>query len=209
MVLQFDIGSEFIADIVSELIEIWPEAEIIHGWACYPQPQGFVERENQDIKTMISTWMQDHDTNNWVLGLNFVQLAKNTRHHSGIGNDPYTVMYGQNFRLGFSSLSINPEVIASIGSELDLDMVLNSVSIVDPNQGSQVTTPRGEEVDEAITEEVMDPMAHKRSRAHLTLFFISIFYPLTLFLIFLNNGHCYRYYSTKLDPTNTRNEHNR
>jgi hypothetical protein len=85
---------------------------------------------------MLSTWLHDHNTNKWVLDLNFVQLAMNTRHHSGIGNDPYTVMYGQQCRLGISSLPLRPEVIASIGSELDLERFLNSVRLVDPKQGS-------------------------------------------------------------------------
>jgi transposase InsO family protein len=95
MVLQSDNGSEFIAEIVEKLMEIWPEAKIIHGRACHPQSQGSVKRENQDIKTMLSMWFHDHNTNNWVLGLNFAQLAKNTRHHSEIVNEPYTVIYGQ------------------------------------------------------------------------------------------------------------------
>jgi hypothetical protein len=53
-----------------------------------------------------------------VLWLNFVQLAKNARHHSGFDNVPYTVIYWQQCQLGVSSLSLRAEVIASIGSEL-------------------------------------------------------------------------------------------
>jgi hypothetical protein len=52
---------------------------------------------------------------------------------------------------------LRPEVTASIGSELDLDRVLNSVRLVDPNQGSCVTTPHSEELDKAATEVAMAP----------------------------------------------------
>jgi hypothetical protein len=95
MVLPSDNGSEFIAEIGEKLMEIWQEAKIIYGQACHPQSQGSAGRANKDIKTMLSMWLHDQNTNNWVLGLNSVQLAKNTRHHSGIGNDPNTVLYGQ------------------------------------------------------------------------------------------------------------------
>jgi hypothetical protein len=50
---------------------------------------------------------------------------------------------------------LRPEVIARIGSELDLDRVLNNVRLVDPNQGSQVTTPCSVEVDEGAIEVAM------------------------------------------------------
>jgi hypothetical protein len=119
------------------------------------RPKVLSKRVNQDIKTMLSMWLHDHNTKIWVLGLNLMPLVKITRHHSGIGNDPYTMMYGQQCRLGVFSLPLMPEVITSMGSELDLDRVLNSVRLVDPNQGSQVTTPHSKEVDEAATEVAM------------------------------------------------------
>jgi hypothetical protein len=87
--------------ILEKLMEICPEAKIIvHGRARHPQSQDSVERANQDIKTMLSIWLHDNTTNNWVFGLNFVHLAKNTKYHSGIGNDPCTVMCGQHCMLG-------------------------------------------------------------------------------------------------------------
>jgi hypothetical protein len=101
MVIQSDNGSEFIAEIISRLMEIWPDAKIVHGQPRHPQSQGFVEHANQDSERMLYTWLHDNNTNNWLLGLNFVQLAKNTRHHSGIDDAPFTVMYGQQCRLGF------------------------------------------------------------------------------------------------------------
>jgi hypothetical protein len=141
MVLQSNNGSKLIAKIVQKLMEIWPEAKIIHGRAHHPQSQGSVKRANQDIKMMLPSWLHDHNTNNWVLSLNFVQLARNTRHYSEIGNNPYSVMHRKQCRLGISSLHLSPGVIATIGCELDLDGVLNSLRLFDPNHGSQGTTP--------------------------------------------------------------------
>jgi hypothetical protein len=40
---------------------------------------------------MVGNWLKDNNTKNWVLGLNFVQIAKNTRMHSGFG--AYTLQY--------------------------------------------------------------------------------------------------------------------
>jgi hypothetical protein len=130
MVLQSDNGSEFIAEIITKLMEIWPEAKIVHGRPRHPQSQGSVECTNQEIESMLSMWLHDNRTNYWLLGLNFVQLAKNTQHHSGIGDAPYTVMYGQQCRSGISTLPLRADVIANIEREQDLKRVLNSVRII-------------------------------------------------------------------------------
>jgi hypothetical protein len=120
MVLQSNIGSEFIAEIAEKLMEIWLEAKIEDSsWLQLPPTvPRLCGRANQGNETMLSMWLQDNNTNNWGLGLNFVRLGKNTRHHSGIDNDPYTVMYWQQCQLGVCSLSLRAEAIASIGSEL-------------------------------------------------------------------------------------------
>jgi hypothetical protein len=39
MVLQSDNGSEFIAEIVEKLMEIWPEAKIVYGQARPHSPK--------------------------------------------------------------------------------------------------------------------------------------------------------------------------
>jgi hypothetical protein len=72
-------------------MNMWPDVVLVHGRPRHPQTQGSIERANQDIEPMIGNWMIDNNTKNWVLGLNFVQIAKNTRYHSGVGNKPYTL----------------------------------------------------------------------------------------------------------------------
>jgi transposase InsO family protein len=59
-ILQSDNGSEFTAQIISDMKELWPELVIVHGKPCHPQSQGSVERANyhavNDYISMRSTW---------------------------------------------------------------------------------------------------------------------------------------------------------
>lgn len=98
MILQSDNGREFVADIIDQVMAMWPGVIIVNGRPRHPQSQGSVERANQDIEPMIGNWMNENQTKNWVLGLNFIQLAKNTRYHSGVGAIPYVLQYGQTCR---------------------------------------------------------------------------------------------------------------
>jgi hypothetical protein len=144
MFLQLDNCSEFIEEIISKLMEIWFNAKIVHGCPRHTQSQGSVECANQDIESMLSTWLHDNRTNNWLLGFNFMQLANNTQHYSRIGDAPYTVMYGQQSRLGISTIPLRADVIASIEREKDMDKILNGVRIIHSPQHSQGNSPWGD-----------------------------------------------------------------
>jgi transposase InsO family protein len=95
MVLQSNNGHEFVAQVIEQVMAMWKGVIIVHGHARHPQTQGSIERANQDVEQMVGNWLKDNNTRNWVLGLNFVQIAKNTRMHSGVGSPPYTLQYGQ------------------------------------------------------------------------------------------------------------------
>lgn len=60
-ILQSDNGREFANNIVSNLKEFWPDLHIVHGKPRHSQSQGSVERANQDIENMLTTWMQDNN----------------------------------------------------------------------------------------------------------------------------------------------------
>jgi len=77
---------------------------------------------------MLSMWLHDNRTNNWLLGLNFVKFAKNTWHHSGIGDAPSTVVYDQQEKLVISTLPLRADFITNIEREQDLERVLNNIS---------------------------------------------------------------------------------
>ncbi|KAK6178643.1 hypothetical protein SNE40_011172 [Patella caerulea] len=78
-ILQSDNGSEFTAEVISELKLVWPRLVMVHGKPRHPQSQGSVERANGDIKDMLVAWMGDNNTNDWSVGIKFVQFQKNSR----------------------------------------------------------------------------------------------------------------------------------
>ena len=49
-ILQSDNGSEFVAEVISDLVKSWPGTLIIRGRPHHPQSQGMVERGNQDLE---------------------------------------------------------------------------------------------------------------------------------------------------------------
>jgi hypothetical protein len=58
--------------MITELKQVWPD----HGKPHYPQSQGSVERANGDIKVMLALWMADNNTQDWSIGIKFVQFQK-------------------------------------------------------------------------------------------------------------------------------------
>ncbi|XP_068224797.1 KRAB-A domain-containing protein 2-like [Palaemon carinicauda] len=61
VIFQSDNGSEFTAQIITELRSLWHELSIVHGKPRHPQSQGSVERANGDIKDMLVAWMADNN----------------------------------------------------------------------------------------------------------------------------------------------------
>jgi hypothetical protein len=81
MILQSD-SREFVAEISEKVMAMWKGIIIVHGCARHLQAQGSVEQANQDMEQMLGNWMKDNGSRNWVFGLHFAQIAKNTRVHS-------------------------------------------------------------------------------------------------------------------------------
>ncbi|XP_068220838.1 KRAB-A domain-containing protein 2-like [Palaemon carinicauda] len=124
VILQSDNGSEFIAQIITELRSLWPELSIVHGKPRHPQSQGSVERANGDIKDMLVAWMADNNSTDWATGIKFVQFSKNSAYHTGIKRSPYAAMFGENARVGLTSTSLPQEIISCLQSEQDLITML-------------------------------------------------------------------------------------
>eukprot|EP00102_Acyrthosiphon_pisum_P016036 XP_008186840.1 PREDICTED: KRAB-A domain-containing protein 2-like [Acyrthosiphon pisum] len=108
--LQSDNGREFCNELINSLREMWPDLNIVHGKPRHSQSQDSVERANQDIENILTTWMQDNNTNKWSEGLRFVQFMKNKAYHSGIKRSPYNAMFGTDPKTGLTS-SILPHTI--------------------------------------------------------------------------------------------------
>jgi len=91
----------------------------VHGKPRHPQSQGSVERANGDIKDMLITWMRENPSKSWAIGLKFVQFAKNNSYHYVIKRSPYKAMFGCDAKIGLSTTSLPPEILASLESEDD------------------------------------------------------------------------------------------
>ncbi|XP_068247605.1 KRAB-A domain-containing protein 2-like [Palaemon carinicauda] len=124
VIFQSDNGSEFTAQIISELRSLWPELSIVHGKPRHPQSQGSVERANSDIKDMLVAWMADNNSTDWATGIKFVQFSKNSAYHAEIKRSPYAAMFGVNARVGLTSTSLPQEIISCLQSEQDLITML-------------------------------------------------------------------------------------
>jgi len=95
IILQSDNGTEFRNKVVKSLKTLWPGLEIVHGRARRPQTQGSVERSNGDWQGILGTWMREHKTTTWTLGLPMVQHQKNRKFHREINNTPYNALFGR------------------------------------------------------------------------------------------------------------------
>ena len=73
-ILHSDNGSEFTAEVISELKIVWPRLVMVHGKPRHPQSQASVERANGDIKDMLVAWMGDNDTNDWSVAIKKIQF---------------------------------------------------------------------------------------------------------------------------------------
>ena len=76
-ILQSDNGREFCNRVIEEICAMWDGLKIVHGKPRHSQSQGSVERANQDVENMLSSWLLDNNTTHWVEGLCFVQFMKN------------------------------------------------------------------------------------------------------------------------------------
>lgn len=127
MILQSDNGREFVNQIINDLKCMWNNLKIVHGKPRHSQSQGSVERANQDIQNILTTWMQTNNSKSWSEGLRFVQLMKNRAFHSGIKRSPYQAMFGSDIKIRLSTSILPPETINNISSEEDLENVLQNI----------------------------------------------------------------------------------
>ncbi|XP_069610658.1 KRAB-A domain-containing protein 2-like [Ranitomeya imitator] len=117
-ILHSDNGREFCN---KSLCAMWPDMKIVHGKLGHSQSQGSVERTNQDIENMLSTWMETNKTPKWSEGLRFVQAMKNRAYHEGIKCSPYEAMFGVPMQMGVATSKIPSDGIRNLSSEEDLE----------------------------------------------------------------------------------------
>ncbi|CAG8508936.1 1892_t:CDS:2, partial [Scutellospora calospora] len=98
LILQSDNGKEFTAELISELMTLWPGVRIINGRPRHSQSQGLVERANGILQVKLGKWMEDNSTNNWTEGLPLIIRICPT------GKSPYSLVFGQDPIQHFSIL---------------------------------------------------------------------------------------------------------
>lgn len=125
-ILHLDDDRKFCNQIISELCTMWKDVKIIYGKSRHSQTQCSLERTNQNIRNMLTTWMNDNNTNKWSDGLFFVQFTKNTTYHGGLRRSPYEAMFGIKPKRGIVLSSLSDEQIASIENEDQLEEIVNT-----------------------------------------------------------------------------------
>jgi hypothetical protein len=136
VILQSDNGTEFTAQVITELKQLWPQLVMVHGKPRHPQSQGSVERANSDIKDILVAWMSDNNTQDWSIGLKFVQQQKNGAHHAGINRTPFKAMFGEDPKVGLTSSSLSSDMLARLQSEDDLVALLSANPASDNNSAT-------------------------------------------------------------------------
>ena len=75
-ILQSDNGREFVACVIGELKEMWPDLIMVHGKPRHSLSQGSIEHANGDIEDMLRARLDDHKTTRWSLGLKLFEMQK-------------------------------------------------------------------------------------------------------------------------------------
>ena len=65
-ILHTDNGSEFINELIEALDLIWKDVLILHGKPRRPWVQGSVERLNRTTGVMVSIWLSERETVNFL-----------------------------------------------------------------------------------------------------------------------------------------------
>ena len=164
-ILHSDNGTEFVAQVVKQLKDIWPGLEMVHGKPRHPQTQGSVERSNGDVKDMLTAWMNDHKSKDWPLGLKFVQLSKNSALNRGSGSSPYELAFGEPPRIGLSTSPIPKELLDKISTEEELQGIVQiKDEVVGPGHSSDTLSDL-DFIDAGKIKESQPTLAVKRAAA--------------------------------------------
>ncbi|XP_067126039.1 KRAB-A domain-containing protein 2-like [Centruroides vittatus] len=119
-ILQNDNSREFANNVIKEMCNMWPELKMVHGKPRHSQSQDLVEKCNQDVENMLSSWLETNNTNKWSEGLRFVQLMKNRAHHTDINCSLYEAMFGAKLKVGLKNFIPN-ESLTNINMEGNLE----------------------------------------------------------------------------------------
>ncbi|CAG8636217.1 12379_t:CDS:2, partial [Rhizophagus irregularis] len=94
-ILQSDNGKEFTAEVILNLMSLWPSVKIINGRPRHPQSQGSVERGNGILTRKLGALMEQNQSIEWVIALKLTLWGMNNSVCRATGKTPYELVYGQ------------------------------------------------------------------------------------------------------------------
>lgn len=131
-ILQSDNGKEFCANVIKELMDLWPSVKVINGRPRHPQSQGLVERANGTLQQRLGKWREYSGRNDWSYGLRLVVMSMNNSICRSHKKTPFELVYGGHPR-GNCSL-IDELFVRGIYNEEDIPETIKIVDFEDPIQ---------------------------------------------------------------------------
>ncbi|GBC52214.1 KRAB-A domain-containing protein 2-like [Rhizophagus irregularis DAOM 181602=DAOM 197198] len=95
IILQSNNGKEFTAQIIKNLVDLWPGLKLVNGRPRHPQSQGLIERANSILEKKIGMWMEQNNSINWTLCLNYVIFTMNNTICRATNKTPYEIVFEQ------------------------------------------------------------------------------------------------------------------
>ena len=114
-------------------------------------------------------WFGDNNTQEWAVGLKFVQFSKNTGYHSGIKQTPYEALFGTKPRIGLRSSSLPAEILKRMISEDDLLATFSSYSSKSVQEASNIQILSIVQAPVTIADTSVDedsPVGHQNESGH-------------------------------------------
>jgi hypothetical protein len=84
------------------------------------------------------TWIRENQCKKWSNGLRFVQFQKNSCHHRVLQHSPYSVLFGQEPKVGLASTSLPASIYNDLATEEELRRELEQPA-TDQNTNDQDT----------------------------------------------------------------------
>ena len=146
-----------LADVITEIRQLWPECRMVRGSPRHSESNGGVERVNRTVQAKLGTWMQDTGSRRWTIGCKIVMWRYNTQQHRTVGNIPYRLLFGQVPRVGISSLHLDTALLDTLATEAELNRVAEYEGMV--REGD--VDGRVDDAVEQAEEEVQVPMPNE------------------------------------------------
>ena len=118
-----EITSELLTKVVTEVQNLWLECIMVTGTPCHSESNRGVERVNRTVQQKLHAWMKKNNSTRWSIGCKTVQWQVNTQYHATVKNVPYTLVFGQQPRVGISNLLVDKTIMDKLHTEKELNQV--------------------------------------------------------------------------------------